>query len=83
MGLGDKVFSTVDSAREQVRSCSETQRNDGLQATSAFNRITTHHLLRFLVVASFTTGLLKGEQIQLSENDTKETTQHVEKCLAA
>lgn len=77
------VFGTVESVRERVMSCSQTPRNDGPQAASAFNGITTCSFFRFLVVASSTTGVLKGEQIQLSENDTKETTLHLEKCLAA
>lgn len=61
------MFGTVGSVRERVMSRSQTPRNDGPQATSAFNGITAHLLDR---IASLI-AVLKGEQIQLSENNTK------------
>lgn len=35
------------------------------------------------MVASSITGVLEGEQIQLTANGIKETTLHLDKCLAA
>lgn len=40
--LCGEVFGTVGSVRERVMSRSQTPRNDGPQAASAFNGITAH-----------------------------------------
>lgn len=44
--LCGEVFGTVGSVRERVMSRSQTPRNDGPQAASAFNGITAHLLDR-------------------------------------